>query len=174
MKRTAFTLIDLVAATALTGILMVMALSFMATMVGKTQSVVTDERADWVGAVKQRLTLDLMQASRFSMRDGQLVIHGIGHSQSGRSHPVQRPAVIRYYVTDVGEWLLREETYPQSRSNLKPNCEIVCHGITRLKVKLLEDLELNEGEIQGEASGVLVVLWGEPEEVPLLTFKLLL
>lgn len=174
MKRTALTLIDVVAATALAGILMVVALSFMVTLANQNQYFVTDERAIWVGTVKQRLISDLMQSSRFSMRDGQLLIHGIGHSQTGKSQPVRRPAVIRYYVTEVGNWLIREETYPQSRSNLKPNREIVCHGVTGLDAEPLKEPELNKNDTQGDPLGVLVVLWGEFDEGPVLTFQLLL
>lgn len=104
----AFTLIELVATTALAALLMIACVAVLRS-VELPQPGSADNDAPTVAAL---IRWDIAQATHWHQEDAGLLLVGFGHIDPATLAPTQRPAAVRYELTIVGDnrWLSRTQT----------------------------------------------------------------
>lgn len=137
MHRRGFTLIEMMAATALAAIMMVAVISVVSALARHdTVSLADTHDAD----VRHRLTSviarDLRHAEYFDSEDNRLTLAGPVSLDPVSLSPTHRPAVVTYEVTEYAgrDWLLRTQVDPESRALDNRWAQLVCDGVRGLSI----------------------------------------
>ena len=109
-RATGFTLVELLAATALS-LLLVLACLAVLRSIRRAAAVANDLGADWTAAVGGRLRWDLANAVVVRQDARGLLLGGYGSRDGSTGEPTHRPVVVTYSVQTIGgrRWLVRDQ-----------------------------------------------------------------
>ncbi|HSW49058.1 MAG TPA: hypothetical protein VLH09_02735 [Bryobacteraceae bacterium] len=176
----AFTLIEVLAATALAGLLMLAILSVIASL-GRSSAALPDQAAPArTAALLELLRWDLVHARRIHTQKDEFILEGFGAlDRQGRS-PEHRPVRVTYRLQAAGQrqWLIRRQTGPaDQRGQAGSWSELLHPDVVALDLQLLpekagagagtEGIRPANGLIE-VPSAVRLVIRGPMAEVPLV------
>lgn len=141
-RRSGMTLVELLAAAALAGLL-------MSALVGVLRSLAIQRRTLlqehpvllWRDALASQLRWDLVNARRMSQRPGELRLTGYGGCDFDTQSVTHRPCEIVYCVQRAAghSWLVRREIHLDSTVLNNARAEVVCADVAELVVGRIED-----------------------------------
>ena len=134
MHSRAFTLVELVAATALSAILLTVALSVVRTV--NRAPLAGDAATDTAGPVARQLQWDLSNAVVLRTDDRGLTLAGYGSLDPATQDPTRQPVLIAYTLRPAAGqlWLTREQTSLDARTEGSTTTELLCGDVARLTV----------------------------------------
>ena len=160
-RERAFTLIELLAATALIGLLMVAMMSVMGS-IGRTERVMAahDTAAPEVDALVRLLERDLAHAREVYAENDRVELHAFSAVDERSMEPTHRPVRIRYEVRRLGSrrWLVRRQARRDELSNRDVSAELVCADVKAVQLKSQEEA--------GGAAGAVIVTWADAQRPP--------
>lgn len=134
----AFTLVELLAATALSAVLL-MGLLAVTVAVARptsdpTRRVAGGQRRGHVDAVMELLARDLSDAVEVTHSEGVLQLRGYGGLDPVSLRPTHRPALVTYHSREAGGqwWLVRTQVNLDELSNNRGFAHLVCQGVSGL------------------------------------------
>jgi hypothetical protein len=140
-KRRGFTIVELLAATAL-------AMLLTAVTVGMLRNLSLQKRAlleprgpqPWRHALLERLRWDLINARQMSLLPGEWHLIGYNSRSFADGKPTQRPTEVVYFVarTVQRHWLVRQEIHTDELTNRNLRIELVLDNVERLIVNRLD------------------------------------
>lgn len=138
-----FTLLELLAASALAAVLMVVLLQVIASLTrGK---VVLDrqaaaDRAPWQSDLVENIRWDLTNASEGIAETNRLRLTGHGSLDRATLAPTHRPVTVVYALEQLGgrTWLVRRQSPRRSLTNQRGWSELVCPDVTGFVVEPVE------------------------------------
>lgn len=137
-RPTAFTLIEMLAATALAGLLTLAALAVMRSVQHPFEAKRVDRHAPPMDDVLALLRWDLGQAVSLRQDSSGLLLAGFGSLDPATLEPTQRPVAVRYRFRRVNgvNWLLRD----QQPLDGGPSAEsqLVAAGLTGIELTAVE------------------------------------
>lgn len=149
-----FTVIEVLAATALASVLMVVVLGVLTGMTRKERLLESQHSPIWHDRIVRQLTADLSGASRFSTGPGVLTI--VANSDSCSEQPKWLPTEIRYEVIEAGDVrLLIRTTRPLTQLTTAQSSRLVCMGIDSLSLCKVREHSVDDGELVALDEGVL-------------------
>ena len=137
MKRSAFTLVELLAGLLLTSLLLV-AVANLLGIVGRRTQVLLDKLPDqtWQDVAMTKLRWDMDNAKSWELSPKRLKLSGFLWSDRVRRRPTQTSAVVVYDIRTVAgkTWLTRTCHEVNSLNNAPPTKELICGGLDRFQV----------------------------------------
>ncbi len=142
MNRRGFSLIEMLAAAALSAVLMIGLMAVIAS-VGRTRRAFAaqTEQSAWSAGVADLLRFDLRNAQTVKAGPNALTLTGTGALDARTLAPSHRPVRVEYALrTAAGRsWLVRRQTDLDVLSNANAWSEAVCPGVAAFAVQLLPD-----------------------------------
>ena len=142
MTRRGFSLIEMLAAAALSAVLMIGLLAVIAG-VGRTRRAFAErtEQAAWSAGVADLLRTDLRNAQTIKVGANQLTLTGTGALDAQTLAPTHRPVRIEYSLqTAAGQsWLIRRQVDLDVLSTANSWSEPVCPGVASFAVEPIPD-----------------------------------
>ncbi len=169
--RRGFTAMELLAACALTALLMVVVLSILGSMAAQRGALLRrPAKAPWVGQLADQLRWDFANSRRLRWQRGKLILVGYGGRDFTNDAVTHRPTRVEYAVKSVGtrSWLTRRETQLDSRSNVNSRTELACAGVSRLELTSLDGKTIPQRREIPVPNRVRVTLIDDVEERPIL------
>ncbi len=175
MKRSrAFTMIELVLASALCTVLMVGVLGVITSLSGPDQAMVDashgggPSREETIDALARLLRSDLAHATAVEVVGGSdLVIQGNCGLDESRRTPTHRPVEVRYKVMQINgrPWLVRRQQALDTLSSEQVQRDVVCAGVSRLALSTVVN-EWGIGKSQVETAPSPETPAGQPAASP--------
>ena len=137
-NRRALTLVELLVATALATMLLTTAMGLLKTLAAKRKVLVDGSGlAAWQQPLEDQLRWDLANARRFQLSPKRLRLIGYGARDFDTQVATHRQSEILYEVVPAGHntWLVRNEIQPELNTNRNRRREIVCCGVSELKME---------------------------------------
>ena len=134
MTCRAFTLVELVAATALSAVLLTVVLSVVRTV--NRPVAATDPATDTAGPLARQLRWDLTNAVVLRTDDRGLTLAGYGSLDPVTREPTHQPVVVTYTLRPATDqlWLVREQTSLDARAEGGTITDLVCGDVARFTV----------------------------------------
>lgn len=133
----AFTLIEMLTATALTTLLMLLVLAVIAG-VGRSEAILAMQiRHDsWPPSLVQLVRWDLAHAAKVTAADIGFTLEGHGALDPATSSPNGQPAKVQYTVVSAGgrNWLIRRQTALYGDSGEGAWSEIICPDVQSIEL----------------------------------------
>jgi prepilin-type N-terminal cleavage/methylation domain-containing protein len=145
MKRKAnraFTLIELLAATALGAMLMAAVLVVVGSAVSQEMAMREAESDLLVPTrVADLMRWDLEQSRNISIGDSRIALEGYGAIRAEDLASVHRPATVVYRLHRIAErsFLVREQIRPDQITSRNAWLELICADVNRFELKPVED-----------------------------------
>jgi type II secretory pathway component PulJ len=146
-KPSAFTAIELVAATALSTLLMV-ALMMVTASIGRSQAAFEVQERDkgWSEAAVRLIHQDLLNATAVHPEQNRLVLEG----HCGLDEQMERvhlPVMVVYELNEIGDrkWLVRRQTPRQADEHAAELMELVLADVEGFEVQVVEEPESSIG-----------------------------
>lgn len=139
----AFTLLELLAATALAAVLMVVLLQVVASMARGKVVLERDAAADtapWQSDLLENLRWDLTNTVEGTAEPGRLRLSGHGSLDRATLEPEHRPVNVSYAVEQRGgrSWLVRRQSPRGGLTNERGWSELVCPNVASFIVEPVE------------------------------------
>ena len=135
--RRGFTLIEILATTALAALLLLAGFRAIASL-GRARAALAaqEARRTYAPEVVDLLRLDLSNARYMKARAGELTLTGYCGLDATTLEPTHRPATVRYHLARAGgrSWLLREQTDLDVSTNRNRWSTLVCPGVAAFDV----------------------------------------
>lgn len=132
MRRSAFTLVEMLASTVLATLLMMAVLAVVAS-IGRTQRIIEtrDESATWPAGVMEMVRFDLLNARDVKIGDDRLVLSGFGSLDAATLEPTHRPVEVEYRLRQAAgvQWLVRAQTDLDVLSNRNRWSQPIAAGV---------------------------------------------
>ena len=134
-RNSAFTLVELLAATALSTLLFLAALSVIHTL-GPATRVEKEESHAWTLAARQQLEWDLNNAAILKQDEHGLILGGYGALDPQSMTAVHLPVLVTYALRDIENqrWLVREQTSLNPLAKVLNFSELVCRDVKSFSV----------------------------------------
>lgn len=177
-RRRAFTLIEVVAATALTALLLSAVLATIRSLArDHAVAAAPGQPVDDAGveaALCRLVEQDLLNASSVVLGRGRLTVVGRSDEVMPHADGGQRETVVVYGVEDAGgrRWLVRRRAVNSARSGRRWTAELVCADVASFQVEPLWPPASSSGDVSapgrgGVARGYRVLLvWAGPRPGP--------
>lgn len=140
-RRSGLTLVELLAATALAGLLLAALSGVLETLRTQRETLRRNHPvAPWQARARRQIRWDLAHARWMLVRPREL--HLIGYAARGPDGAVgHRPARVVYVVRTLGgrSWLLRRESRLEDRSRSRGPRRPVLSGVTGIRVRPVDD-----------------------------------
>jgi hypothetical protein len=137
MKRTAFTLVELLAATALAALLLAAGFGVIGSL-GRTRAALARQNAarSYAAEAVDLLRWDLANARYMKATPDELTLTGYGGLDPETVAPRHRPVTVRYRVAAAGgrTWLVRDQTDLDVATNRNRSTALVCSGVAGFAV----------------------------------------
>jgi hypothetical protein len=130
MRNKAFTMVELLAATALSTLLFIAALSVIRTL-QPARSTSTPTSANWTLAVRQQIEWDLTNAVVFRQDEHGLILGGYGSLSSAGSAETHLPVMVTYALQIIHsrQWLVRQQTSLDPLMSDLDNTQLLCGDV---------------------------------------------
>lgn len=172
MRRSAFTLIELLAATALAALLLAAGFRVIGSL-GRARAVLArqEQSRTYVAETLDLLRWDLANARYMKSSPGELTLTGYGSLDPQTFAPRHRPVTVRYRLAAPGEapgeadggvgatggggraWLVREQIDLDSSTNRNRSSALVCAGVAGFEVSPAAEPGAAAAAANGNASG---------------------
>lgn len=132
-----FTLIELVAATALTAVLAITAMYVIASLRLRPQANgLLATQSAWTEQLRDRVRWDLMQAISLRIDPGGMVLAGYISIDPVTRESTHRPVTVSYSLKSIGghSWLIREQTDLNVLSSAGTSAEWLLANVTRFEI----------------------------------------
>jgi hypothetical protein len=157
--RKAFTILELLAATALTALLMVAVLHVVGTIGASRAALARQADAGaWRADLLDQLRRDLTNASKVSFGQNSMTLAGHGALDARTLELRHEPVTVVYglSVIDGRSWLVRRQAPRDGLSNAPAWGELICPDITGLAIV----------RVNGPAGAIVAAPSAMPEDVP--------
>jgi prepilin-type N-terminal cleavage/methylation domain-containing protein len=131
-----FTIVELLAATALSTLLFLAALSVIRTL-GKTELTgAASRRYGWELSLRQQLRWDFANAVVLRHDEHGLILGGYGSLDPQTFAPTHRPVRVIYSLRDIGtgRWLVREQTSLDPLATDLDSSELLCGNVKSFSI----------------------------------------
>jgi type II secretory pathway component PulJ len=160
--RRAFTILELLAATALTALLMAAVLHVVGA-IGASRATLarqTEAGAAWRADLLDLLRRDMTNASKVSFRPDGMMLTGHGALDAGTLEFRHEPVTVVYGLSmiDGRSWLVRRQTPREGLSHAPAWAELICPDVTGFVVRRVSSTP--------GANGSSLATLGMPEDVP--------
>ena len=152
MKRSAFTVIELLAATALAGLMLAAVSGVLGTLSRQHREIMSQQhREPWQRRLIDQLQWDFANARQYEVAPKQLTLVGNGGRDFATHVPIFCRAEIRYEVLELASrpCLVRREIHPEDRALCNSGTELVCFDIATIDVRSLEKVHGNRQTAPG-------------------------
>lgn len=130
--RRAFTLVELLAATALSAVLMLAVFQVVGTL-GRTRAVMNASAGQplWQKQVQELLRRDLTQSSLAKFEPSSLTLIGSASIRPAMQDVAHEPVTVTYAIRSLHgrPWLVRQQAARVVRANERPFVELVCPDV---------------------------------------------
>lgn len=168
--RLGMTVIELLVATTLAAMLMVVLLAVLGTIdIQRRELLENAPQPLWHNRLADQLTWDMTHASRLNWREGRLDLHGLGSRDFDTGTATHRPAHVVYFIRQIGEtsWLLRRETHLSDLTLAKPRVELLCAGVSSITLQSLSETQISLRQSAPVPSSMRLELRGGEQEEPI-------
>ncbi len=140
--RRGFTLLELLAASALSAILMVVLLQVIGSLARSRLVLEQDgvERTPWQADLVENLRWDLLNAEEATAERGRVVLVGHGSLDRATLAPGHRPVTVVYALERLGgrSWLVRRQSPRGGLTNERGWSELLCPDVTAFSVESVQ------------------------------------
>jgi hypothetical protein len=160
-----FTLVELLAATVLSALLMVTLLMVVASLGRERTAIAKRAATQTPPGVVELLRWDLLSARSVRMKDGTMTLSGFGSLDRRTLAPIShRPVDVVYEVRELGgeSWLVRR----QIEKGQRPLTELICAGVREIRVAPIQ------GEIRPPATRPVQLPPGALEVAPQMRLQI--
>ena len=136
-RSTGFTLIELVAATALTAVLAITAMYVIASLRQRPQADSSlSTPSAWTEQLRDRVRWDLTQAVALRLDPAGMVMAGYGSIDAVTREPTHRPVTVSYSLKSLAghSWLIREQTDLNILSAAGSSTEWLLVNVSRFEI----------------------------------------
>ena len=143
----AFTLLELLAASALAAVMMVVMLQVIAALsrdkVALDRKAAADDWTPWQRDLVESLRWDLSHAAEGTAEPNLLKLTGHGALDQATLAPLHRPVTVSYRIEQLGDrsWLVRRQTPRGGAAGGGGWSELVCPDVTRFVLEPVEERE---------------------------------
>ena len=142
MTRRGFSLIEMLAAAALSAVLMIGLLAVVSS-VGRTRRAFAErqEQSGWSAGVADLIRFDVRNARTITAAANRLTLTGTGALDAATLVPTHRPVRVEYSLQQAAgqSWLVRRQTDLDVQSNRNSWSDAVCPGVAAFAAEPLRD-----------------------------------
>ena len=190
LRRSGFTLLELVAATLLAAMLCVAVMGITANSARQSREIKNQFPArPWLAPLAEQIHWDIVQARSFRVRPDSIELHGFGGRDFTTAVAYHGPTVVTYQIVKDGDvhWLLRKEAHVDDLTSRFFRTEFVCKDVGSIRLSALsgqsdvgrqpadplQDLlpPMEEQDLQSEGplpERVVVTMIGQDNQTPIL------
>lgn len=158
LSRRAFTLIEMLAATALAALLMIALLSVIASL-GRTRAAMNraDEAQQWHEGVVEMIRLDLVNSTSVTTDRDAITIEGHVLLDASDRSATQRLGMVRYHLRSIGNrtWLVRSQQPRNGGQIARTVTELLCPDVRGISLTVYDRrLHLDRGSASPGAPAI--------------------
>jgi len=153
MHRRAFTMVELLIASALAGMLILGVLAAITNLGRTEQQQQKAERASLPTHVIDLIRSDLVHADEMRVRDEQIELRGRLGIDRDSVQVNHMPAVVRYAIIHVNEqpWLIRRQKDPTNLSSDRTTANVIANGVSAISFTRIAIAPNDDGALEQDA-----------------------